>query len=112
MPSRGADKRAVSKRRNLCLQSLGTPSDLVLRESNKTVSVLEAASALDISRRTVLRLIWDGSLRASQRRRRKPGSPHRVSYDSMLAYIGMIHDRNALQMRYEPNEERTDEKHE
>jgi excisionase family DNA binding protein len=64
-----------------------------------TVSTSHVARLLDVSEPTVLRLIEDGSIKA-YKARQKPNSPWRINYDSVVAYIELIHKDNSLEQRF------------
>jgi len=58
--------------------------------------VTQAASLLNTSRDTVLRLIQDGSLVAYQLR---PLSPYKVRLESVLAYRDKVRSRHGLDIQ-------------
>jgi excisionase family DNA binding protein len=75
------------------------PDQLLLPWSPRvTVSTSRVAEILNCSDNTVVRLIEDGSLKAYKLR--GASSPWRINYDSLMAYIGRIHDQNSLETRF------------
>lgn len=77
------------------------PEQLLLPWSSRyTISAERAADMLDVARRTVLRLLEDGTLKGYQVRPGRPGSPWRINYDSVVEYIEKIHKDNGLEKRF------------
>ncbi len=77
------------------------PDQLLLPWSPRyTISAEHAARMLDVSVRTIHRMIEDGTLKAYQARPGRPGSPWRVNYDSVIAHIETIHKANGLEKRF------------
>jgi excisionase family DNA binding protein len=63
------------------------------------VSTTRVSAMLNTSQQTVLRLIERGALRA-YKLSDKPGSPWRINYDSVIAYIESIHKSYDLEQRF------------
>lgn len=64
-----------------------------------SISTAQAAEMLDTSIQTVTRLIEEGSIKA-YKLRDKANSPWHINYDSLVAYIESIHQRNGLEQRF------------
>jgi excisionase family DNA binding protein len=81
--------------------SFRVPDQLLLPWSPRyTVSATRAAEILDVSHDTISRMCEDGTLKAYKVRPDKPSSPWRISYDSLLAYVEKLHERNGLEKRF------------
>jgi excisionase family DNA binding protein len=78
------------------------PSDQLLLpwSPRYSISTKRAAQILDVSIQTVCRMIEDGTLKAYQVRPDKRNSPYRISYDSLMAQIETIHQKNRLDTRF------------
>ncbi len=80
--------------------SFRLPEQLLLPWSPRySVSTSHAARMLDVSIQTIIRMIEDGTIKA-YRIRDIAGSPWRINYDSLVAYIDSIHTRNGLDRRF------------
>jgi excisionase family DNA binding protein len=80
--------------------SFRSPDQLLLPWSPRyTISSSRAAEILDVSVMTVTRMIEDGTLKA-YKVRNKPNSPWHINYDSLVAHIESIHQRNGLEQRF------------
>jgi excisionase family DNA binding protein len=77
------------------------PSDQLLLpwSPRYTISTARTAEILDVSVQTVTRMIEDGTLKA-YKMRDKRNSPWRINYESLLAYIEDMHQRNGLDQRF------------
>lgn len=76
------------------------PDQLLLPWSPRySISTARAADILAVSIQTVTRLIEDGTLKA-YKVRDKANSPWRINYDSLVAHIEAMHERNGLDRRY------------
>lgn len=76
------------------------PEQLLMPWSpNATISAARAAEMLDVSTKTIMRMIEAGNLQAYQVRP-LAGSPWRINYDSVIAYIEEIHRSNGLEKRF------------
>jgi excisionase family DNA binding protein len=64
-----------------------------------TVSTRRVAEMLDVTSKTICAMIEDGTLKA-YKVREKANSPWRISYDSVLEYLGKVHEKNALEKRF------------
>jgi excisionase family DNA binding protein len=77
------------------------PEDRLLPwKSRQTVSASRVAAMLDVSVRTVHRMVESGELLAYKVREGKRSSPLRISYDSVLAHLERIHQVNGLDKRF------------
>jgi excisionase family DNA binding protein len=78
------------------------PSDQLLMpwSPRYSISTARAAEILDVSIQTVCRMIEDGTLKAYQVRPDKRNSPYRINYDSLVAHIEAIHQKNGLESRF------------
>jgi excisionase family DNA binding protein len=77
------------------------PEDLLLPWKNRqTVSAKRVAHMLDVSVRTVYRMVESGELAAYKVREGKTSSPLRIHYDSVLAHLERIHQVNGLEKRF------------
>lgn len=64
-----------------------------------SISTARAMEILDVSHSTLLRLIEDGSLKAYKMSNRKK-SHWRICYDSVVAHLEGVHERNGLDKRF------------
>jgi excisionase family DNA binding protein len=76
------------------------PEQLLMPWSpSSTISARRAAEMLDVSPMTILRMIKAEEIDGYQVRE-LAGSPFRVYYDSVIAYIEAMHERNHLEKRF------------
>ncbi len=75
-------------------------SKLLPWDDKCSISTARAAEILDVSIQTVCRMIEDGTLKAYQVRPDKRNSPYRISYDSLMAHIETVHQKNGLDQRF------------
>jgi excisionase family DNA binding protein len=76
------------------------PMQLLLPWSPRySISTAQVCEILDVSPQTVCRLIEDGTIKA-YRIKDVAGSPWRINYDSVMAYLDEIHSRNGLEKRF------------
>jgi excisionase family DNA binding protein len=76
------------------------PEQLLLPWSpSATISAGHAARLLNVSSMTILRMIEAGELKAYQVRQ-LPGSPWRINYDSVVAYLQAMHKDHGLEQRF------------
>lgn len=77
------------------------PEELLLPWKNRqTVSAARVARMLDVSVRTVHRMVESGELAAYKIREGKTSSPLRISYDSVLTHLERLHQANGLEKRF------------
>ena len=65
-----------------------------------TISTSHAATLLDVSIRTVMRMCESGELVAYKIRVGKSSSPWRINYDSLVAHVETLHKENGLEKRF------------
>jgi len=76
------------------------PEELLLPwPARETISVEHAAQMLECGGNLVRKLIEEGKIQGYKMRDRQ-GSPWRVRYSSVLAYIEEIHDLHGLEKRF------------
>lgn len=77
------------------------PDQLLLPWSPRyTVSAAHVARMLDVSVRTVYRMVEAGEISAYKVRQGKTSSPLRINYDSVIAHLEKIHSENGLEKRF------------
>jgi excisionase family DNA binding protein len=77
------------------------PDQLLLPWSPRyTVSAQHVARMLDVSVRTVYRMVESGEILAYKVRQGKTSSPLRINYDSVISHIEKMHAENGLEKRF------------
>jgi hypothetical protein len=65
-----------------------------------TISARESARILDVSIKTICRMVADGTLAARKNDPEKINSPWRVNYESVILHVERIHEEAGLEKRF------------